>query len=171
MSVLVTVLARDEQGDESADPRRTLRLTGCARLAAAYRTGEELRPLDLAGLRELLRRNGGTPVYGWEFVDAPDRPWLDRPSLDLALGGPGGHHLTLFQDLQGEADLDVRVWFAELAVLDGDGARLPLDEVIGAGRRWWDAMYAGARSDHAPGIVSLGTPRRRWWSVFRRTAR
>lgn len=169
--MLVTVLARDEHGDEVADPRRTLRLTGCARLVASYRIEDELRPLDTDGLRELLRRNGGTPVYGWEFVDVADPEWLARPSLDLALGGPGGHHLTLFQDLQGKADLDLRVWFADLAVLDGSGARLALDEVIAAGRRWWEAMHAGERSDLAPAIVPGPPAPRRWWHAFRRTAR
>jgi hypothetical protein len=178
--VLLTVLSRDEDGSETADPRRTLRLRGCSRLVASYRAGTwdddaaGVLPLDLDGLREVLHRNGGTPVYGWEFVDSDDRSWprwRQRLSLDLALGGVGGHHLTLFQDLQGRAHLDLRVWFSELGVLDGAGRRLDVDDFIAGGRRWWDAMYAGERSDRAPGIVALRTegPRPHWWDRFRRT--
>jgi hypothetical protein len=180
--VLLTVLSRDEAGAEAADPRRSLRLRGCSRLVASYRSGPwdddeaEVVALDVAGLREVLRRNGGTPVYGWEFVDADDRSWprwRQRLSLDLALGGAGGHHLTLFQDLQGRAHLDLRVWFSDLGVLDGSGQRLDLDEFIAAGVRWWDAMYAGERSDLAPGISALRPqePKPHWWDRFRRTPR
>jgi hypothetical protein len=178
VSALVTVLARDEDGDEVADPRRTLRMSGCARLVASYRPvrGEptsDALPLDLDGVREVLHRSGGTPIYGWEFVDAPDPEWLraQRLSLDRLLGGAGGHDLTLFQDLQGKARLGLRVWFSDLSVLDGAGDPLDLDAFIAAGVRWWDAMYAGRRSDRAPGIVALAPARRRWWDRFRRTAR
>jgi len=182
VAVLLTVLSRDDSGAESPDPRRTLRLTGCSRLVASYRAGRwdddaaEALPLDTAGLRELLRRNGGTPIYGWDFVDADESNWprwRERLSLDLALGGRGGHDLRLFQDLQGRAHLDLRVWFTDLAVLDGSGAPLALDSFIAAGVRWWDAMYAGERSDLAPGITALRPPgpERRWWDRFRRTPR
>ena len=178
--MLLTVLSRDESGAETTDPRRTLRLTGCSRLVASYRAGTwddpdaAVLPLDLDGLRDLLRRSGGTPIYGWEFVDADDRSWpqwRQRLSLDLALGGRGGHHLTLFQDLQGKAHLDLRVWFTDLSVLDGEGHRLDLDAFIAGGVRWWDAMYAGERSDLAPGIAALRPeePKPHWWDRFRRT--
>ena len=50
--------------------------------------------------------------------------------------------------------LDVRVWFADVSVLDGSGRRLDLDEFIAGGVRWWEAMYAGERSDLAPSIVA-----------------
>lgn len=179
--MLLTVLARDEAGVEAGDPRRTLRLTGVSRLVASYRGGTwddltaPVTPLDVAGLREVLRRHGGTPIYGWDFVDTEDRSWpdwRDRLSLDLPLGGPGGHELTLFQDIRGLAHLDLKVWFAGLSVLDGGGTRLDLDEFIDAGRRWWDAMYAGESSARAPGIVGLApddAKRRRRWP-FRRTS-
>jgi len=182
VDVLVTVLSRDDTGAEVEDPRRTLRLTGVSRLVASYRAGEWhdrdalALPLDVEGLRDLMRRNGGTPIYGWEFIDSDDRSWPNwrqRLSLDLTLGGAGGHHLTLFQDLQGKAHLDFRVWFTELSVLDGTGARLDLDAFIAGGVRWWDEMYAGARSDLAPGIVTLApdAPKPHWWDRFRRTPR
>ena len=182
VSVLLTVLARDQTGAETSDPRRTLRLSGVSRVVASYRASRwddpeaEALPLDVDGLRDLLRRNGGTPVYGWEFVDADDRTWLrwrERLSLDLALGGAGGHHLTLFQDLQGVAHLDARVWFSGLSVLDGQGRGMDLDSFIADGVRWWDAMYAGERSDLAPGIAALRPeqPKPHWWERFRRTPR
>jgi hypothetical protein len=181
--VLLTVLARDAAGAEVGDPRRTLRLSGVSRVVASYRAGRwddpdaVALPLEVGGLRELLRRNGGTPIYGWKFVDNDDDQswpdWRERLSLDLTLCGPGGHHLTLFQDLQGKAHLDLRAWFGELSVLDGAGGRLDLDAFIAGGVRWWDEMYAGARSDLAPGIVTLAAdePRQRWWHRFRRTPR
>jgi hypothetical protein len=181
VDVLLTVLSRDETGEETTDPRRTLRLGGVSRVVASYRAGPwddpdaAVLPLDADGLREVLRRNGGTPIYGWEFVDSDDRSWpawRQRLSLDLALGGTGGHHLTLFQDLQGRAHLDFRAWFSDVSVRDGDGARLDIDEFIAGGVRWWDAMYAGERSDLAPGIVSAAPelPKPHWWDRFRRTS-
>jgi hypothetical protein len=93
VDVLLTVLARDEDGRETADPRRTLRLTGVSRIAASYRGGTwddahaPVIPLDLEGLDRLLRRHGGGPVYGWEFVDTgrSARAWEHRLSLDLTL--------------------------------------------------------------------------------------
>jgi hypothetical protein len=183
--VLLTVLARDEAGAETADPRRTLRLTGCSRLAASYRGGTfddpaaPVIPLDVEGLDRLLRRHGGGPVYGWEFVDSPASErgfgaWEQRLSLDLTMSGRGGHHLTLFQDLGGRHHLDLRVWFADVSVLDGNGRRLDLDAFIAGGVRWWEAMYAGERSDLAPSIVATAPEqpvRRRRWTLFRRTPR
>jgi hypothetical protein len=183
VDVLLTVLARDESGAETVDPRRTLRLSGCARVAASYRAGTwddaaaPVVPLDVEGLDRLLRRHGGGPVYGWEFVDSPrgDRDfhgWEHRLSLDLVLPGPGGHSLSLFQDLGGVHHLDLRVWFADVSVLDGAGDRLDLDTFIAAGRRWWEAMYAGERSDRAPSIAALQPgprPRRGLRGLFRRT--
>ena len=181
MDVLLTVLSRDEAGTETPDPRRTLRLSGVSRVVASYRAGTwddteaAVLPLDADGLRELLRRSGGTPIYGWEFVDHDDRTWPDwrrRLSLDVALSGTGGHHLTLFQDFQGKAHLDLRAWFTDLSVLDGAGGRLDLDAFIAGGMRWWDAMYAGARSDLAPGIGKLASDESKphWWDRFRRTS-
>lgn len=173
------MLSRDEDGQETADPRRTLRLTGVSRIAASYRDGTwddahaPVIPLDLEGLDRLLRRHGGGPVYGWEFVDTGRsvRAWEHRLSLDLTLSGRGGHHLTLFQDLGGVHHLDLRVWFADVSVLDGAGHRLDLNGFIAAGRRWWEAMYAGERSDLAPSIVAAARERRpRWWDRFRRTS-
>ena len=181
VDVLLTVLARDEAGDEVPDPRRTLRLTGCSRLAASYRAGTWDDPaapviaLDVEGLDRLLRRHGGGPVYGWEFVDSARsehgfRGWEHRLSLDLVMPGRGGHSLSLFQDLGGVHHLDLMVWFADVSVLDGAGDRLDLDAFIEGGRRWWEAMYAGERSDRAPSIVPVAPVRkRRGW--FRRTPR
>ena len=181
VDALLTVLARDEAGAEVADPRRTLRLRGCARLAASYRAGTwddpaaPVIPLDVEGLDRLLRRHGGGPVYGWEFVDSARgfRGWESRLSLDLVMSGPGGHTLSLFQDLGGVHHLDLMVWFAEVSVLDGRGDRLDLDAFIAAGRRWWEAMYAGERSDLAPSITALepAPARRGLRGLFRRTAR
>ena len=165
MDILLTVLSRDESGAETSDPRRTLRLTGVSRLAASYRAGSwddaggagaPARPRGSA--TELLRRHGGGPVYGWEFVDTA------RSERGSALGAPaqprpapwpatGGHHLTLFQDLGGGTTSTCGCGSADLSVLDGSGRRLDLDAFIAGGVRWWDAMYAGERSDLAPSIV------------------
>ena len=182
VSALMTVLSRDRDGFEASDPRRTLRFTGVSRVVASYRPGRgddasaAALPLEPDGLRELLRRNGGTPVYGWGFIDSDDPSWpgwRTRLSLDLLLGGPGGHHVTLFQDLQGKAHLDLRAWFSDVTVFDGQGTGVDLDEFIAGGVRWWDAMYAGERSDLAPGIVALRPEesKPRWWDRFRRTPR
>ena len=70
--------------------------------------------------------------------------------------------------------LDFRVWFADVSVLDGAGGRLDLDAFIAGGVRWWDAMYAGERSDLAPSIVAAAPERVEAALVldrFRRTPR
>ena len=173
VTVLLTVLARDETGRETADPRRTLVLAGVSRVAASCRVpatdggADEVVDLDPEGLRELLRRSGGGPIYGWKFIDADPRAWVEwreQLSLDLRLGGRGGHCLDLFQDLHGKAVLDVRVWFADLAVLGSDRSPLGVEAFIAAGARWWEAMYAGERSDLAPSIAAAAPePRRQPW--------
>ena len=57
--------------------------------------------------------------------------------------------------------LDLRVWFAELSrCWTARGRRLDLDEFIAGGARWWEAMYAGERSDLAPSIVATAPERR-----------
>jgi hypothetical protein len=176
--VLLTVLSRDDEGHEAADPRRTVRLSGLSRIAGSLRTGRwddpaaEVVALDLVGLRDVLRRRGGCPIYGWEFVDVTGSidEWGHRLSLDWHYDGAGGHHLTLFQAMGETHHLDLRIWFSELSVVDGTGGPIRLDDFIADGARWWDAMYAGDRSDQAPGIVALGPSRRRWWDRFRRTS-
>ena len=96
------------------------------------------------------------------------------PSLDLRLGGRGGHCLDLFQELHGKVVLDARIWFADLAVLGSDGSPLGVDAFIAGGMRWWQAMYAGERvrpgAEH-PGHGIRATAAARIRGLFRRTAR
>jgi hypothetical protein len=114
-----------------------------------------LLPVDGDQLDRLLEDFGQLPIYGWEFVDAGDeqfRRWRDRLSLDLACAGSGAHTIDLFQDGVSRI-LDFRAWFESLEVFEVDERHIPLDEFIGGGMRWWEAMYAGDARTSGHGIV------------------
>jgi hypothetical protein len=157
------VLTLPEDGPEPADVRRVVRLTGVSRVVVSYRDGRwddasaAVLPVDGDELDALLEEFGQLPIYGWEFVDAGDeqfRRWRNRLSLDLPCAGSGVHTIDLFQDGASRI-LDFRAWFEDLEVVDADGREVPLDEFIGGGTRWWDALYAGDERTTGHGIVPL----------------
>ena len=75
----------------------------------------------------------------------------------MRLAGHGTQTLDLFQE-DGRRNLDVRIWFATLAVTTPTGQALGLEEFVAGGRRWWDAMYAGDARASGHGIVALRPP-------------
>jgi hypothetical protein len=165
-AVWLEVLTLPPQGPEPTDRRRRLCLGGVSRVAVSYRDGRwddpdaPVLPLRLAQLAEVIGAFGQLPVYGWEFFNrgqAPFVEWRDRLSLDVRLVGHGTQTLDLFQE-DGQRNLDVRVWFATLTVTTATGQALGLDQFIAGGRRWWDSMYAGDAPAGGHGIVALRPP-------------
>ena len=137
-AVLLEVLTLPSKGPEPNDRRRRLCLGGLSRVAASYRDGRwddpdtPALPLRLADLSEVIDAFGQLPVYGWEFFNrgqAPFAEWGDRLSLDVRLAGPGAQTVDLFQE-DGRRILDVRIWFATLAVATATGQALDLEEFV-----------------------------------------
>jgi hypothetical protein len=162
-AVWLEVLTLPPQGPEPNDRRRRLCLGGVSRVAVSYRDGRwddpdaPVLPLRLAHLSEVIGAFGRLPVYGWEFFNrgqAPFVEWRDRLSLDVRLAGHGTQTVDLFQE-DGQRILDVRIWFATLAVTTATGPALDLEEFVAGGRRWWDALYAGDARAGGHGIVPL----------------
>ena len=150
----------------------TLSLSGVSRIAASLRDGRwddeeaDVVGLDLAELPNTVSSFGGMPIYGWTFVDPPENEWVhwsNRLSLDVTLSGAANAHvIDLFQEGGSgrPRHLDLRVWFAELKVLDGDLRQVPLDEFIASGVRWWDGLYSRDPRTSGHGIIPL-TPENR----------
>jgi len=145
------VLTLPAEGREPSDTRLSLVLSPVGRIAASLRHGRgddadaRVEHFTLDALLGVVQSFGGLPIYGWEFFDQSSfARWSAQLSLDEHLSGDGGnsHSIDLFQD-GGGRQLDVRVWFDGLRILDPLGAELSVDEVIAGGSRWWDALNAG----------------------------
>jgi hypothetical protein len=133
-------------------------------VAASYRDGRWDDPeapvlvLGLDGLSAAIANFAGHSIYGWEFVNCPESRlarWNDRLSLDVRLAGRGTQTLDLFQ-VDGRRILDLRIWFAELAVLTASGEAIEVAEFIAGGVRWWDALHAGEPRTSGRGIYPAG---------------
>lgn len=157
------VLTLPMVGPMPLDRRRYLRLAGVSRVVASYRDGTwddpkaKALPLAPDDLNQVIADFGELPVYGWEFVDGGDddfRRWQERLSFDSRCTGVGGHTLDLFQE-NGRQILDFRVWFENLTVWDSSAQRIPVEEFIAGGTRWWDALYSGDSRTAGVGIVRL----------------
>jgi hypothetical protein len=103
----------------------------------------------------------GLPIYGWEFIDTHKKEleeWGDRLSLDWTSGSDGvSHSITVFQDPE-DRILDLCVWFDDLVIRNPAGSTIPLDTFVAAGKRWWDALYAGDERTKGHGIFPLNDP-------------
>jgi hypothetical protein len=162
------VLTLPEGPGGSGRGRVTLLLVDVRRFAVSHRFARwdddnvSAEPCTEEEFPTVLRWFGGAPVYGWEFFDTPDvewQRWADRLSLDVRwIDGPGSHTIELFQE--GRRDdqdrhLDFRAWFDRLEIYDTDLQRIPLDEFVAGGKRWWDGLYAGDQRTATAGIYPL----------------
>lgn len=146
---------------------------GVSRIAASLRAGywddsaAEVVPVALEELDATVGAFGSSDLYGWEFVDPPERSWAhwpDRLSLDALLCGDAARHVL---DVHKETrtgsprHLDLRVWFDDICVSSAGGEQIPLVEFIAGGRRWWDGLKAGdpraAGRGIEPGPIPWGT--------------
>jgi len=166
-AVTLRVLTLSESGPAPEDRRVQLLLRPVGRVAASLRNGRwdnpdaPVVPLTLDDLLPTVRSFGGLSIYGWEYIDAHANElakWGDRLSLDWISGADGvSHSITLFQD-PGDRILDLCVWFDELEIRDPEGNTIPLDSFIEAGKRWWDAFYAGDERTQGYGMAPLKGP-------------
>lgn len=151
-------------GPPPDDPRVRLILQPVGRIAASLRHGRwddptaGIESFELERLEEVVASFEQQPMYGWRFLDVPDKDdfamWASRLSLDWR-SEPGGtaHTLDLFQEWGGTRHLDLRFWFDDLRIFDRDRREVPLDEFTSAGVRWWDGLYANDPRTAGHGIV------------------
>ncbi len=117
-------------------------------------------PMSLEELFNTVQSFGGLPVYGWEFIDTEQgyEGWENRTSLDESIdGGSMLHSMMLFQEGH-DRHLDLRIWFGGLRVYRPDYTEIPLQEFIGAGKRWWDGLFSGDPRCQGHGIVPGSPP-------------
>jgi hypothetical protein len=164
-TVWFDVLTLPEEGPASANTVVALVLGGVTRVAVSLREGRwndqhaTVTPVTLDRLDAVVRAFGGQPIYGSEFIDPTEELWAhwrQRLSLDDVLSAEAAHHVVqLFQE-GSDADriLELRLWFTELGVVDREGRHIVLEEFVGGGRRWWDALSAGDPRTAGHGIFT-----------------
>jgi hypothetical protein len=137
------------------------------RVAASLRNGRwddseaSIVPFSINDLLTVVQSFKGLPIYGWEFIDTHNKEleeWGDRLSLDWTSGSDGvSHSITVFQDSE-DRHLDLCVWFDDLVIRNPVRSTIPLDTFIAAGKRWWDALYAGDERTRGHGITPINDP-------------
>ncbi len=165
--LLFDVLSLPPDGAASAGSRVIIAVSQVSRIAASLRMGwwndqaAAVVPLQVADLDATVRSFGGSAIYGWEFIDPPEKSWLhwrDRLSADVRLHpSQSPHVIDLFQE-GGSAQprhLDLRIWFALIQITTPGGRDIRLPEFIASGVRWWDGLYSGDPRTSGQGIVPL----------------
>jgi hypothetical protein len=164
LTFAVLTLPADD-GPPPQDDRVQLVLGPVGRLAASLRNGSSddagapVEEFAIDQLLEVVMSFKGLAVYGWEFLDRPERDnfneWSDRLSLDWR-SAPGGlsHTLDLFQAGH-DRHLDLRIWFDEMRVFTPEYEEITLDEFAAGGVRWWDGLYANDPRTAGHGIAPL----------------
>ena len=161
------VLTLPEPGPAPDDRRVQFVFHPVGRVAASLRNGRwddseaSIVPFSINDLLTVVQSFKGLPIYGWEFIDTHNKElekWGDRLSLDWTSGSDGvSHSITVFQDSE-DRILDLCVWFDDLVIRNPARSTIPLDTFIAAGKRWWDALYAGDERTRGRGITPLNDP-------------
>jgi hypothetical protein len=156
------VLTLPEVGPSPDDRRVQFLFRRVGRVAASLRNGRwddpdaPVLPFALPDLLSVVQSFGGLSLYGWEFIDVHAKElakWGDRLSLDWTSGDDGrSHSITVFQE-PGNRILDLCVWFDELELRDPERRIISIDDFIAAGKRWWDAFFAGDERTKGYGMV------------------
>lgn len=164
LTFAVLTLPADD-GPPPEDDRVQLVLRPVGRLAASLRNGrldDGRAPVEKFApdrLLDVVMSFQGLAVYGWEFLDRPERDnfneWSDRLSLDWRSEPEGlSHTLDLFQAGY-DRHLDLRIWFDEIRVFTPEHEEITLDEFAAGGVRWWDGLYANDPRTAGHGIAPL----------------
>lgn len=169
LDLRMDVLALAAGADGPPDRRRTVRLAGVDRVRAAVRVGGLLgavAPLaSSAALSRLVADlRGETILLGGDFIDDSEhrRRGPSVWSLDVALDGSRAAHHDFswsIDAIRGDGRrivFDLAVDFAELVVLDADGAILGHGRMLAEARHFWGRLAAGDSvavfvRDSAPG--------------------
>ncbi|WP_024801323.1 hypothetical protein [Nocardia sp. BMG51109] len=144
------VLTLPVDGPPPEDRRVFLTLTGVSRVAASLRKQEwddlepQIFPLTLETLADAVAGFGGGALHGWDFIDVDDSGWSlwrELLSFDTTVGDHPAVHLLEFSQQEGidPRELDVRVWFTDLEIEDGDGRPVTAADFVAGGQRWWKA--------------------------------
>lgn len=109
MGLTLSVLSLPDKRQPPEDPGVQILLYPVGRVAALLRlctwddANAEVEPFAAHELLVVVQGVGPSPIYGWEFLDVPEKPkyvrWKDRPSLDWFAAGDGGlsHTLDVFK--------------------------------------------------------------------------
>lgn len=135
-----------------------LSLFPVGRIIVSLSEGGKAKQVKLQTVSTLVESFHGRPIYGWEFIDPPNLNMAglqNSLSLDYRPGDAGNAHVIhLFQESK-ERQLDVLMWFDDLRFDSTDGREIPIDEVITAGKGYWDAVFAGDPRARGGGIEPL----------------
>jgi hypothetical protein len=135
-----------------------LSLSPVGRLIVSLSEGGAAQQVKIQTVSALVESFRGRPIYGWEFIDPPNLnvSALQNPlSLDYQTGNAGiTHVIHLFQQSK-KRQLDILMWFNDLSFGGIDGREIPVEEVIMAGKCYWDAVFAGDPRAGGAGIEPL----------------
>ncbi|WP_028475984.1 hypothetical protein [Nocardia sp. CNY236] len=158
------VLNLPENGNPSDDCPVHVTFIGVSRIAASLRAQHwddvepRVLPLRLESLGEAVGSFGGARLHGWEFIDLDDSGWTlwsELLSFDIDLDDRASAHVLEFSQQEGidPRELDVRVWFDDIAVHDVRGQQISLADFAAGGARWWRAHDTGDPRATRPGIA------------------
>lgn len=135
-----------------------LRLTEVSRVVVSLSENGTNRQIRLQDISDIVASFRGQPIYGWEFIDSANSTVsgsLKQPMLDYRTGvGVATHVLHLFQDDQSRR-LDILISFDQLQFVAIDGQDISITEIIAAGKRWWDGVFAADPKTRGHGIEPL----------------
>ncbi|MEX0426065.1 hypothetical protein AB3X52_00420 [Nocardioides sp. DS6] len=186
------MIALPGSGTLMKDGRRIMRLTRPAELrfllrrdpVGAQAAAQPAIPLaDEAAVEDFFESLAwGGSIYGWRFFDDPSltSDWPTEPSLRISVRADGGaHSFYWFNECGVETDgetegfcIEGAVTFDDLAVLDADERKIPIETFIADDVRQWDALYARDErlSVEAQRESQVGAPKWRAWAVGRQSA-
>ncbi len=150
MRIDLEVLTLPEDGPPPEHHRVVLLLIGVSRVAASMRLHNwheaepQVLPLTLDTLHEGVAAFGGGALHGWEFIDGAASGWSlwsDLLSFDTTIGTEPADHVLEFAQQEGidPRELDVRVWFQDIRILDTEGNEVPTAQFVAGAQRWWKA--------------------------------
>ncbi|RMI34168.1 hypothetical protein [Nocardia stercoris] len=144
------VLTLPEDSPPPEHHRVVLLLTGVSRVAASMRLHDwhepepRVLPLTLDTLHEGVAAFGGGALHGWEFIDGASSGWSlwrELLSFDTEVSANPAVHVLEFAQQEGvdPRELDVRIWFQGIRILDPEGNDVPTAEFVAGAQRWWKA--------------------------------
>lgn len=147
-------ISMNENGEFPDDNRFKFIFHDFGRIALSFRRGlwddesaliEKIDPSEIASKLNGLILDS---MYGWEFIDLKENQftsWSDKKSLDKVnkQNWSDMHTIDLFAEQDGAepVTIDLRIWFADIQILDWNNSELSLDEFIQNGQRGWEQLY------------------------------